>query len=112
MFLSTLGRYQYVAKKIKVDSALVELILELTAGIRRFIIALWIAAQRVALERIKGELRPDDFRRAAATYLAPIAPAVAALRSNDPVKMARYEDLLPRDGQFWAKFWSASPANR
>ena len=112
LFLKPLGRYQYVAKKITIDSELAELILELTAGVRRFIIALWIAAHRVALERSTGDLRLDDFRRAAATYLAPIAPAVAALRSNDPVKMARYEDLLPRDGQFWAQFWSGSPADR
>ena len=71
------------------------------------IIALWIAAQRVALERNKGNLVIDDFKKAAATFLAPVAPAVAAFRSKDPVRMSKYEDLMPRDGAFWSQFWNS-----
>ena len=69
------------------------------------IIALWIAAHRVAFERTEDDLRLEDFRVAADTYLAPVAPAVAALRSNDPKRMGRYEDLAPRDHGFWSQFW-------
>ena len=104
-FLDQLGRYQFVQKKILVDDELAHLIIELTAGIHRLIIALWIAAQRIALERSTCELRLDDFKKAASTYLAPVAPAVAALRSGDPHRMTAYEDLLPSDGEFWSQFW-------
>ncbi len=107
IFLPQLGKYQYVQKKLPVDEALGKLIIELTGGIHRIVIALWIAAQRVALERKTGDLLLSDFTKAATTYLAPVAPAVAAFRSKDPVKMSRYEDLLPREDEFWAQFWSS-----
>ena len=106
-FLEQLGKYQYVQKPLPISDELAQLIIELTGGIQRLIIALWIAAQRVALERNKGDLLISDFKKAAATYLAPVAPAVAAFRSKDPVKMGRYEDLLPRDDAFWTQFWSS-----
>lgn len=107
MFLKKLGRYQYVQQKLVVGDELGELLIELTGGIQRLIIALWIAAQRVALERNKGNLLIDDFKNAAATFLAPVAPAVAAFRSKDPVRMSKYEDLMPRDGAFWSQFWNS-----
>jgi hypothetical protein len=106
MFLGTLSRYQYMATPLTIDEGIARLIVELTGGIQRHIIALWVAAHRVALERSNGDdLRIDDFVTAANTWLAPLAPAVAALRSKDPQRMALYEDLRPRDTAFWANFW-------
>ena len=106
-FLEQLGKYQYVEKKLLIDDELSNLIIELTGGIQRLIIALWITAQRIALERNKGDLLLNDFKTAASTFLAPVAPAVAAFRSKDPVKMSQYEDLLPRDGAFWSQIWGS-----
>lgn len=106
IFLGALGRYQYVQHKLPVDENLARLILDLTGGIQRLIIALWIAAHRVAFERSTDDLRLEDFARAADTWLAPLAPAITALRSGDANRMARYEDLVPRDTAFWAKMWS------
>jgi hypothetical protein len=106
-FFPELCKYQYVQKKLPPTTELAELIIELTGGIQRLIIALWIAAHRVAFERDKGDLLLSDFRLAAATYLSPVAPAVAAFRSKDPIKMSRYEDLLPRDDAFWLHFWNS-----
>lgn len=106
-FLKQLGAYQYVPKKLPIDLELAELIIELTGGIQRLIVALWISAQRVALERNSGDLRIADFKRAANTFLAPVAPAVAAFRSKDPARMSKYEDLLPRDGAFWSQLWNS-----
>lgn len=106
-FLEQLGKYQYVEKPISINNELAELIIELTGGIQRIIIALWIAAQRVALERNKGDLLLSDFQKAASTYLAPVAQAVSAIRSKDPTQLAKYEDLMPRDDALWAQFWSS-----
>ncbi len=103
-FLGQLSKYQYLPKPLQIDDELAQLIIEVTGGIQRLIIALWIAAQRIALERNKGDLLLSDFKTAAATFLAPVAPAVAALRSNNPVQMSKYEDLLPRDAAFWSQF--------
>ena len=104
-FLGQLGQYQYVQKRVTVDENLARLIVDLTGGIQRLIIALWVAAHRVAFERKSDDLRLSDFTDAAATWLSPLAPAIEALRTKDANKMARYEDLVRRDTTFWAKFW-------
>lgn len=102
-FLDPLAHYQYVAQRLEMDDNFARLVLELTAGIPRLIIALWISAHRVALERNKGDLLHADFRKAAASFLAPVRPAVAALNSGDPTLMSRYEDLLPQNPSFWSQ---------
>lgn len=106
LFLEPLGEYQYVTKKLTVDDELARLVLQLTAGIPRLIVALWISAQRIALERDKGNMTIADLKKAAATYLAPVAPAVSALLSNDPKRMSRYEDLVPGGDAFWSQILS------
>jgi hypothetical protein len=108
VFFPRLCEYQFVDKKLPKNDALAELILELTGGIPRIIIALWIAAHRVAFERKTDDLRITDFQKASDTYLAPIAPAVSALRSKDPKRMARYEDLLLGAEYLGAGFWDAA----
>jgi hypothetical protein len=108
LFLEPLGKYQYVAKKLTVDDELARLIFQLTAGIPRVIIALWIGAQRIALERNKGDLTIADLKRASGTYLSPVAPAVAALLSNDPKRMSRYEDLIPGEDALWSQILTMS----
>lgn len=106
--LGCLEKYQYVANPITVDDNLAKLIYEKTAGVHRLIIALWIAAHRVALERPKVDaLTIEDFTKAADTYLALVKRAVEALLSGDPQRLGRYEDLLPRDAVVWARFWGA-----
>jgi hypothetical protein len=107
IFLPQLGKYQYVQKKLPINDELANLIHELTAGVQRLIVALWICAQRVAIERNKGDLQLTDFKRAASTFLEPVAPAVAALRSRDPTRMSRYEDLIPHEEVFWTQLWGA-----
>ena len=106
LFFSQLAKYQYVTQPLPADEELSNLVMELTAGVPRIIVALWIAAHRIAFERKDDDLRSADFKKAAATFLSPLAPAVAALRSNDPTRLSRYQDLLPGE-QFWAQFWES-----
>ncbi len=106
-FLKQLANYQFVQKRLEVTPDFASQIIELTGGVPRIIIALWIAAHRIAFERKEDSLRIEDFIRASATYLAPIAPAISALRSKDPQRMSRYEDLVARDDGFWSTFWSS-----
>lgn len=103
-FMKVLGRYQYTIKTLDTESIL-QIVFELTAGVYRLIIALWIAAHRVAFERNKDELQPEDFETAATTFLAPLGPAVKALLSGSPDAVRRYEDLKPGE-TFWEAFWS------
>ncbi len=109
LFLAQLARYQYVKTPLQVDDQLAKLMIQLTGGIHRLIIALWIAAHRVAFERKDDDLRLTDFTTAAQTWLAPLGPAIGALQSKEPDRLARFEDLVPRDTAFWSKFWSSTP---
>jgi len=109
-WMSVLGQYQYVKNPLTMDDEVVRLIIDLTGGVQRLIIALWFAAHRVAFERDSDDLRKEDFTTAATTWLAPLIPAVAALRSRDPEKMARYHDLVPHDAAFWTSFWGRAAA--
>jgi hypothetical protein len=104
-FMSELGQFQLVRKRLPIDDELRALMFTLTAGIQRLIVALWIAAHRVAFERKEDSLQLEDLKKAADTCLAPVGPAVAALLSQDPQRMSRYEDLMPRDDNYWATFW-------
>lgn len=106
-FFKHIARYQFVQNPLPASPELAKLVIELSGGIPRLIIALWIAAHRVAFERKDDDLRFEDFNRAAATYLSPVAPAIAALRSKDPQRMSKYEDLIQRDDGFWATFWTS-----
>lgn len=108
LFFRQLQRYQYVMHPVSDPDALRSQMIELTAGVPRLIVALWFAAHRVALERTDDTLRLDDFQKAASRYLAPVQPAVVALRSGDPAKMMQFEDLMPTDDTLWATFWSVS----
>lgn len=100
-------RYQLVKHPLPNTPGLANLIIELSGGILRIIVALWVAAHRIAFERNADDLRVEDFRRAAATYLAPVGPAVTALRSRDPKLMSRYEDMIVRDDGYWSTFWNS-----
>lgn len=104
-FTTALSVYQYVKKPLVVDPNVRNRIIQLTGGIRRIIIALWVCGQRVALMKKSGEFLIGDLNHAAATFLAPVGPAVEALLSGAPDRMARYEDLLPRDQQYWGNLW-------
>jgi hypothetical protein len=107
MLLRQLLKYQYVDKPLRLSNELAEVVLRLSGGVPRIIVALWVAAQRMALERSTDELKITDFLEAASTLLAPLAPAVDALRSNDPRRMSRYEDLVTGDKEFWGVFWNS-----
>lgn len=105
-FFPVLMQYQYVAKPLKMSNELAELVVSLSGGILRIIVALWVAAHRSAFERGTDDLQLDDFRYAADTFLAPLKPAITALRSRNPKLIADFEDMMQQDEHFWASFWT------
>lgn len=111
ILLANLLQLQLVKDRIADSDDLARTIIGGTAGVPRHVIAHWIAAHRVAYDRAASNpavdnLLLEDFRIAASTYLRLLQPCVKALLSNDPRERARYEDLVPRDDDFWASFWT------
>ncbi|MBV7539218.1 ATP-binding protein [Duganella sp. sic0402] len=104
-FLQELWRYQYVVKRLEYSDAAASLIVELSGGIMRIIIALWVAAHRVALNRKDDQLKESDFRKASDTLLSPLKPAIEAIRSRDTTRIRQFSDMLRGDHEFWVTFW-------
>ncbi len=102
-YFPALCRYLWADRKLESSDAIRVLLHELSGGVPRIRTALWIHAHRCMWERMGSALEIQDFERAMRTYLAPLIPAIDALNSQDPVKLARYEDLLPRDFSYFAE---------
>lgn len=94
--LKCLEGYQWLPGKLKITPEIAEEIYRMTAGVPRICVMLWIHAQRRALASKAPSLSLEHLRHAAANALAPLQPAVEALLSQLPDRLARYEDLLPR----------------
>ncbi len=110
IFLPPLIACQLTRKKLELTPDLAALIFQLTAGVQRIIVTLWFAAQRVALSLNHDELRFEHLRHASQTLLAPLAPAVAALLSDDPNKLRLYEDFVRAvDPSIWIASSSPTP---
>ncbi len=105
-FLPQLVRYQLVEKKLPISIELAELLLELTGGIKRLLIVIWLAAHRVAFRRSEDDLLLEDFRVAARTYLQPVSGAVRAINSGRPDLMAKYDDMMTFADDFLENFMS------
>lgn len=107
VFLPCLFKYQYVKDKLVDIEQVGKVLIQLSGGIQRIIIALWVSAHRVAFEREKSDnLLISDFIDAARIYLAPIAPAIKALNSGEPSQTSVYEDMIGDEG-FWDVFWNS-----
>lgn len=94
-FIETLFTYQYLPIKLKYSEQLRDDLFIMSGGIRRICIYLWRLGQRVAIESESKKFEFAHIQQALNTYLAPLKPAISTLRSNDPAKLKRYEDLLP-----------------
>lgn len=100
LYLPALQNYQYLPKPLKIGPAEAGELFELTGFVPRILFAAWRLGQRVALEAGSRSFTMDHIRLAMQTYLAPLQAPIAALQSNDPMRMRRYQDLLPPEG-FW-----------
>lgn len=94
IFVEQLMKYQFVRKPLTDLKKLSELLLKLTAGIKRLIRIIWVEAHRHAYLRGKEELLLEDFVVAEEQSLKHLRPAVKALLSNDPNQLKQYTDLL------------------
>lgn len=94
-FLPRLVDYQYLPEHMKLSDELGHLVHRLSGGVPRIAVALWVHGQRRAVDRGAKCLEFGDLQAAANGPLRLIQPAVAALLSQDPRRMAMYQDLLP-----------------
>lgn len=94
VFIRQLMKYQFVSKPITDLEQLAKLLLQLTAGIKRLIISLWIGAHRVVYEEDKDALTFNHFKVAENRQFKLARPAVRALLSGDTTQIRNHIDLI------------------
>lgn len=76
-------------------------LIELSAGIPRIYVSLWCLSGRVMVRRNGDTLKVEDLDYVMDKFMSPLKPAINALLTDDPRRLARYEDLLP-PSEFWS----------
>ncbi|GAB3464472.1 hypothetical protein GCM10027321_28380 [Massilia terrae] len=102
LLVKAVWRYQWVRQVEPLSPAITALLYDLTQGVTDFLTKLMILGQRYAIQSGKERLDATVFKHVAATKMKLLQPALAALRSRDPVRMAKFEDLLPPDDKLAA----------
>lgn len=98
--LPLLFQYQWLPGRLTLDDEVANVMHQLSAGLPRLCGSLLIHAQRLALEARAKALSLTHISAAAAGPMATTQPAVRALLSQDPGRMALFEDLLPGASQW------------
>lgn len=95
--VSTMWDYTLLREPGDLTEELRAVIHEETQGIRAFIIDMFVVAQLHALGKGIETMTPALFRRVAREEFAAVQPMLNALRSKDPHRIRRFEDLMSYD---------------
>lgn len=99
LLLNAMWQYQWVKQPVELSEELRRQIYYLTQGVTDILAKLMILGQRYAIQSGQEKLDGTVFKHVTSTKMKLLQPALAALRSKDPKKMRRFEDLLPTDIQ-------------
>ncbi|MBJ6798821.1 AAA family ATPase [Geomonas propionica] len=91
-FCKAMWRYQWVKDPIEFSDDMCKLLYTLTQGVTGILLTLFINCQMAAIggeERIDQDLVEDVYQE----QMKPLHAALDALRSKDPVQIARFDDL-------------------
>lgn len=99
LLINAIWKYQWVKNPAPLTDDLCATLYDLTQGVTDFLAKFMILGQQYAIRANIETLNKDVFVHIARTKLKLLEPALAALRSKDPAKMSRFEDLLPADFQ-------------
>lgn len=91
--LRSLWHHQLVRNVEPLDESLSEYLYEKTQGIIAVLVGAFILAQRRAIRSGRERLTKTLFEQVFDKDLKPLKPILAALRSKDPTRIGRYEDM-------------------
>ena len=95
--LKSMWRYQWVKKPIPLTPEMSKILFDMTQGIIAVVTVMFLLAQRRAIDTGEEELSENLFKRVLEKELAPMHKMLAALRSGNPARIKKYEDLQPID---------------
>jgi hypothetical protein len=97
LLVDALWRYQWVRHIEPLTPAMRNTLYDQTQGITDFLAKLLILGQRYAIQSGTERLTEAVLRHVAETKMQLLQPALAALRSGDPKRMRKFDDLMPSD---------------
>ncbi len=92
--VGAMWRYMLLREPGELIEEMRTVIYEETQGIRAFIVDMFVVAQLHALGKGIESLTPELFRKVAREEFAAVQPMLHALRSKDPNRIRRFEDLM------------------
>lgn len=95
MLVETAWDYQWVRQPVELTPRIKEAIYEYTQGVTDFLAKLLILGQRYAIQAKIETLSPEVFSHVFNTKMRLLKPALEILKSRDPEKMSKFDDLLP-----------------
>jgi hypothetical protein len=92
-FLSEIWKYQWLHNFVELNDELIKVMYEETMGITDRVVKLFMATQLEAILSKKEKITVQLIRKVANEHMKLTSPMIAALRSGDPQKICKYEDL-------------------
>lgn len=99
LLVEAIWEYQWVNNIAPLTPVVRATLYDLTQGVTDFLAKLMILGQRYAIQSNVETLTEEVFKHVAETKMKLLRPLLAVLRSRDPKKMRKFEDLMPTDDQ-------------
>ncbi|WP_162800260.1 ATP-binding protein [Oceanobacillus zhaokaii] len=91
--LESIWKYQWTRNFVPFNEELGKTIYEETQGISDLVIKIFVYSQQLAIENGKEELSIDLIKKLAKEKFRLLQPMLEAIRSGNPHKIAKYEDI-------------------
>jgi hypothetical protein len=99
LLVDVIWEYQWVHHVAPLTPDMRSTLYDLTQGVTDFLAKLMILGQRYAIQTGAEILTVESFKHVADTKMKLLKPLLAILRTRDPKKMSKFEDLMPTDDQ-------------
>lgn len=93
LFLKSIWKFQWNQKFTPLSEELIQIFYEETQGISDLIIKLLVNVQQMAIHSGKEEITVEIVKKTVRESFKMMTPMLDALRSGNPYKIAKYEDL-------------------
>ncbi|MBD1553156.1 ATP-binding protein [Pseudomonas typographi] len=99
ILVDSLWGYQWCRQAADLTPEIYDVLYELTQGVTDFLVKLLVLSQRYAIQSGAECLTAELIRNVSNAKMQILQPALLALRSRDPARMRRFDDLLPVEEQ-------------
>ncbi|PAD21316.1 hypothetical protein CHH64_09445 [Terribacillus saccharophilus] len=100
--LESLWKYQWTEKVIPYHDEFAEVFYEETQGISDLVVKLFVYTQQIAIESGKEEISIGLIRKVAKERFRLLQPMIDAIRSGNPHRIAKYEDIRRIESEYSA----------